>query len=254
MSAIEAFSDRGQCGDAAIKQALHLAWERLARYYRVMTQSVYHVCLFLDPQIKTTYVENHWEESWIQQGEDRLQAAWNRYKELPVTVETLGRQPARSAATATATAGHRLPPNPFLRDIEMDAGEELTPPDELELYRQMPFMSPADWETRYSSNPLVWWSDTGRIMFPRLAMMARDYYSTQRKSILSKPLTFERLPMARGLASTAPAERLCSAAGNAEDRHQARMAPETLQAIITLRAWWKEGVLGFDSVVATAGE
>jgi hypothetical protein len=45
-------------------------------------------------------------------------------------------------------------------------------------------------------------------------------------------------------------ERLFSAAGNAQERHQARMAPETLQALITLRAWWKQGVLGFDSVVA----
>jgi hypothetical protein len=63
MSEIEGFHNQGQWGDAAIKQALHLAWEGLARYYRVMTQSVYYVCLFLDPQIKTTYVENHWEES-----------------------------------------------------------------------------------------------------------------------------------------------------------------------------------------------
>jgi hypothetical protein len=30
------------------------------------------------------------------------------------------------------------------------------------------------------------------------------------------------------------------------------MVQETLQAIVTLRAWWNEGVLGFDSVVASA--
>jgi hypothetical protein len=30
------------------------------------------------------------------------------------------------------------------------------------------------------------------------------------------------------------------------------MAPETLQALITVRAWWKQGVLGFDTVVASA--
>jgi hypothetical protein len=57
-----------------------------------------------------------------------------------------------------------------------------TPLDEHESYWQMPFMSTAEWETRDSSNGLLWWAETGRIMFPRLAMMAKDYYSTQRKS------------------------------------------------------------------------
>jgi hypothetical protein len=29
------------------------------------------------------------------------------------------------------------------------------------------------------------------------------------------------------------------------------MSQETLQALVTLRAWWKPGVLGFDSVLET---
>jgi hypothetical protein len=57
-----------------------------------------------------------------------------------------------------------------------------TPPDEPERYWQMPFMSTAEWETRYSFNALLWGAETGRIIFPPLAMMAKDYYSTQRKS------------------------------------------------------------------------
>jgi hypothetical protein len=31
------------------------------------------------------------------------------------------------------------------------------------------------------------------------------------------------------------------------------MTQETLQALVTLRAWWKEGVLGFNSVLETYG-
>jgi hypothetical protein len=31
------------------------------------------------------------------------------------------------------------------------------------------------------------------------------------------------------------------------------MSQETLQAIVTLRAWWQPGVLGFDSVLETFG-
>jgi hypothetical protein len=85
------------------------------------------------------------------------------------------------------------------------------------------------------------------MMFPRLALIAKDYYSAQR---MHNPITIH--PIDRShlvLASTAPVERLFSAAGNAQERHQARMSPETLQAVITLREWWKPRVLGFDSVV-----
>jgi hypothetical protein len=41
-----------------------------------------------------------------------------------------------------------------------------TPLDELEHYNQMPFMYTAEWERWYSSNALLWWAETGRIMFP----------------------------------------------------------------------------------------
>jgi hypothetical protein len=84
-------------------------------------------------------------------------------------------------------------------------------------------------------------------MFPRLAMMAKDYYSTQRKSSHGTMVAWMLTPR---FSLNSAAERLFSAAGNAQERHQAHMAPETLQALITLRAWWKPGVLGFDSVVA----
>jgi hypothetical protein len=53
--------------------------------------------------------------------------------------------------------------------------------------------------------------------------------------------------------SAAPSERSFSAAGNAQGPRQAAMSQETLQAIVTLRAWWKPGVLGFDSVLETFG-
>jgi hypothetical protein len=35
--------------------------------------------------------------------------------------------------------------------------------------------------------------------------------------------------------------------------HQDQMSQETLQALVTLRAWWTKGVLGFNSVLETYG-
>jgi hypothetical protein len=134
MSNIEAFNNHGQWGDAAIKQALHLAWEGLAQYYRVMSQSVYYVCLFLNPQIKTSYIESHSEADWIPEGEERLQEAWHRYKDLAV-------EPQIPSVPSAATTRRPLPPNPFRSAMEMVSDPEVPVPDELQLYRQMPFMS-----------------------------------------------------------------------------------------------------------------
>jgi hypothetical protein len=174
MEDIEKFHSTGRWGDDAIKQALHLAWEALAKYYRVMSQSVYYVCLFLDPQVKSTYMENHWEEEWVAQGEERLQEAWRRYKNL----DDAPHSPPRPAVTA----GRPIPPNPFRHAVEMGSQQHGPPPDELELYRQMPFMSQDVWESRYQCNPLLWWADTGQVLFPRLALMAKDFFSAQRKT------------------------------------------------------------------------
>jgi hypothetical protein len=53
MSAVERFERTGVWGDEAVQQALQLSWETLRKYYHRMNQSVYYVCLFLDPQVKT---------------------------------------------------------------------------------------------------------------------------------------------------------------------------------------------------------
>jgi hypothetical protein len=185
MTSIEEFQDTGRWGDAAIKQALHLAWEKLSSYYRVMSQEVYYVCLFLDPQVKSTYVEKHWEEDWIRHGEERLQAAWSRYKNLQVDAPATQYSPpdqARHSPALTAPSGRRVPPNPFQLDIETQG--DVPQLDELDEYRKMSFLNPQVWATRYESNSLLWWADTGQHMFPRLARMAKDFFSAQGMTVV----------------------------------------------------------------------
>jgi hypothetical protein len=239
MEDIEKFHSTGRWGDDAITQALHLAWEALAKYYRVMSQSAYYVCLFLDPQVISTYMENLWEEDWVAEGEERLQEAWRQYKNLD--------DAPHSALRSAITAARPIPPNPFRHAVQIGSQQHGPPPDELELYRRMPVMSQEVWESRYQCNPLLWWADTGQVLFLRLALMPKDFFSAQRKT----PSPYGVQDQLCLPVSTVPAERMFSAAGNAQEQHQARMAPDTLQAIMTLREWWKPGVLGFDSVLDT---
>jgi hypothetical protein len=79
---IEHFHDTGQWGDAVIKQSLQLACEGLAKYYAVMWQSVYYVCLFLDLHIKATYVDTNCEVDCGAEGEEWLPESWCRYTNL----------------------------------------------------------------------------------------------------------------------------------------------------------------------------
>jgi hypothetical protein len=141
MSDIEAFHDRGQWGDAAIKQALHLSWEGLSRYYRVMTRSVYYVCLFLDPRSRCLTLRITGKKV----GFARVRKGCRRHG---AGIETFQWRPR----TGSLSSDLLQPPGagflqiPFLRDIEMSARQQQlqTPPDERERYRRIPFMSTAE--------------------------------------------------------------------------------------------------------------
>jgi hypothetical protein len=56
------------------------------------------------------------------------------------------------------------------------------PTDELEQYKLMSPMAEDVWADRFGSNVLIWWAESGCHLFPRLALMAKDYFSSQGQS------------------------------------------------------------------------
>jgi hypothetical protein len=247
MGSVESFERTGIWGDEAVQQSLQLSWETLRKYYRHMNQSVYYVCLFLNPQVKTSYVEHHWEPDWLPDAEDALQRAWERYKQVELPPPSEGRPPPQHRAEKKRPT----PSNPFRQEVEQQAHAAI-PVDELEQYRQLPPLSEEIWASRFESNALLWWRESGQHLFPRLALMAKDFFSAQGiSSIVATAFHSWAILRHITLASTSPSERAFSAAGNAQGPRQAAMSQETLQALVTLRAWWKPGVLGFDSVLET---
>jgi hypothetical protein len=176
MSAVESFQRAGIWGDQAVQQALQLSWESLRNYYRRMSQSVYYVCLFLNPQVKTAYVEKNWESDWLPAAEDALQRAWASYKNVALPHESRGPAPPPHPDQRRA-----IPLNPFKHEVEQQA-QAVLPTDELEQYKMMSPMAEDVWADRYESNALIWWAESGCRLFPRLALMAKDYFSAQGQS------------------------------------------------------------------------
>jgi hypothetical protein len=175
MSAVEGFERTGLWGDEAVKQSLQLSWETLRKYYLHMNQSVYYVCLFLDPQVKTSYVENNWEPDWLPAAENALHRAWDRYKLIELRPPSERQPPPAQRHTER---NRPIPSNPFQQEVEQQAHAAI-PADELEQYCQLPPMSAEVWADRFQSNALLWWRESGQYLFPRLALMAKDYFSAQ---------------------------------------------------------------------------
>jgi hypothetical protein len=74
-----------------------------------------------------------------------------------------------------------IPLNPFKHEVEQQA-QAVLPTDELEQYKMMIPMAEDVWADRYESNALIWWAESGCHLFPRLALMAKDYFTAQCQS------------------------------------------------------------------------
>jgi hypothetical protein len=67
------------------------------------------------------------------------------------------------------------------------------------------------WKNVYHEDPLSWWAEEGQKHYPRLAMMARDYFPIQGKSII---MASSFIANSSGTASSTSVQRAFSAAGN----------------------------------------
>jgi hypothetical protein len=74
-----------------------------------------------------------------------------------------------------------IPLNPFKHEVEQQA-QAVLPTDELEQYKLMSPMAEDVWADRFESNAQIWWAESCCHLFPRLALMAKDYFSAQGQS------------------------------------------------------------------------
>jgi hypothetical protein len=68
------------------------------------------------------------------------------------------------------------------KELKVRVIQAVLPTDELEQYKLMSPMAEDVWADRIESNALIWWAESGCHLFPRLALMAKDYFSAQGQS------------------------------------------------------------------------
>ena len=185
MEAVEEFN-RVEWGDLVIQQALQLSWEALSTDYSSMQQSVYYICLFLNPHVKDTYIRKHWPEE-VDMMYTWLHEAWQEYKNLSIgdirqTDTQILHINLSESSLNTMGSPDDTPLNPFRLAIDDTDSEDSTAEneeDELRRYKMKPRISRQIWQSRYQANPLHWWAEVGQYEFPRLGAMVQDYFSPQ---------------------------------------------------------------------------
>jgi hypothetical protein len=120
MEAVEEFN-RVEWGDMAIQQVLQLSWEVLSTHYLSMQQSIYYICLFLNPHVKDTYSRKNWPEK-LNMMYFRRDEAWQEYKNLSIgdirQTDTQNLHINSSELYHNTTGSHDNPQNPFRLAID----------------------------------------------------------------------------------------------------------------------------------------
>jgi hypothetical protein len=184
MGAVEDFR-KEDWGDEAMKQALHLGWEALQGYYSQMKQPVYYVGLFLNPRVKNEYIHQHWPDE-MAETTATIDRIWQHYQDRDVPHQ----DPRRDTMPGPSHHPGQPAGNPFAHLLGSDlADEEELPPveDDLTRYRRDPRIALSAWKSVYHEDPLSWWAEEGQKHYPRLAIMARDYFAIQGTETIMAP-------------------------------------------------------------------
>jgi hypothetical protein len=192
---------------------INLAWQKLDDYYtKTDATPLYVTAVVLHPRFKKKWFNTKWKErpDWLAMVDDKVNKMWSRYKEL-----SLDELKFDIPTAATKEQRHY---NDWSSDDE-DRSIINRPVDELVQYFAEPRpIVPVD-------NPITWWiSQLSR--WPRLTAMALD--------VLTIP------PM-----SDEP-ERKFSEAGNVVQPRRRRIMDTTLQSILSLKSWQRQGLITID--------
>lgn len=112
----------------------------------------------------------------------------------------------------------------LIRPSEMPESQAYTPEDQLQAYLGEP-------TTKDGSSVISWWARQGRDLYPALAPIVREFLSIS--------------------ATSAPAERLFSAARAVVNYKRNRLTAESIETLVTVKCWIKgHNTAWYDAVVA----
>jgi hypothetical protein len=185
---------------------LNAAWQKLDAYYtRTDDTPIYRAAVFLHPKLKWRWFEKHWESKphWIAAAKTAVTDLWLLYKHEIV------RDPATNATAVQVD-----------EDDELYSDDDTNAADQLRLYEQEPRS-----QMLMKDSPIPYWVSK-RSIWPQLAQMALDVYSTP--------------PM-----SDSP-ERVFSDTGHLMAPKRRHMTGESVEQITCLRSWQASDLIKLD--------
>ena len=212
--------------------SINLGIEKLDEYYRKMDDTpAYAAAVVLQPQFKWAWFQGAWGKKpngpeWLQHAQALVQELWDEYKDTPIAND-----PWKDGPPSKRTKAND---NDFIDDLNQQciqnvsssasaAGSASQPPteDEYNWYCGQPLVPRSK-----DFNPIKWWLGMAT-QLPRLSAMA--------VAILTIP------------AMSAKAERIFSHCGNIVRPNRARLAPDSLAAVMCLKQWDMEEVIDWDT-------
>jgi hypothetical protein len=176
------------CSRPREKAAIQAGLDKLYKYYDKQCVIASLSCV-LDPTKNLRFLKVlQWEEEWINTVKDQLRQCYDAYK------------PSSGAQTVHSNVLY----------AELLGVLQGTSEDEIERYYAYPSLP-------QGTDILAWWKSTGRISFPTLAKVAKDYFA---------------LP-----ASSVASERVFSQAADICTSDRNRLDPETVSDAMCLKMW-----------------
>ncbi|KAJ3455467.1 hypothetical protein MRS44_016949 [Fusarium solani] len=219
MEIINIFTDVGVETRQLIKVFIKLAWQRLDKYYHLMTPIAYVAAVVFHPCKKWRLVEQMWNGlptrrsvEWTEDYQSRIRALWTaKYKDNP----TRFNQP-RVNPVAHQSYKRRL--NRKIGPYRSTMTQ--TPATVLDEYERYIVEEPID-SAQFETDPISWWK-LNESRFPALSVMAVDFLSI--------------------LSSSSESERTFSSAGIQSSYVRSRLSRSTISQQQCLRSWGKEGI------------
>jgi hypothetical protein len=186
--------------------SINAGWQKLEYYYNQSDVTpVLRAAVLLHPRMKWRWFERHWSSKpeWIEDARVSIDQLWSEYKDRP-------RSPAMAESDSLL-----IPQDEWSSHDPEDLG------DQLQMYLQEPYSE----DLRTYNSPIPYWINK-RAIWPQLAQMALDVYSTPAMS--DEP------------------ERVFSIAGNVTSPRRRRLTSEVMQWLLCLRSWQNSGVITLD--------
>lgn len=196
-----------------VEDAIRKGLENIDKWYRKVNDTdAYFICLALDPNIKTAYAEDKWQEEFYDAGLRRLEEVFDSYYVTPPASVAQDTESTSSSVKAQGQYGYAWMRN-AVRSRQATERGRFDPRDELRRYLESPLAEGV-------TDVVGYWGRQAA-EYPTLSRMARDYLAIQ--------------------GSATPSERAFSGGGITGTPNRNRLSVASFEALQLLKSAYRNG-------------